>query len=120
VGHLRDIRRLVVALSRARLGLYVFCRLNLFQQQHELKPAMEQFTAGNKSSKLQLVLGETYPNTERKVLGGTTPKTDEDDKSKIFQVEDVSHLGTIVHSMQEDIITAASTQEIEMNTDPNP
>jgi intron-binding protein aquarius len=26
VGHLRDVRRLVVALSRARLGLYVFCR----------------------------------------------------------------------------------------------
>ncbi|CAN0444221.1 unnamed protein product, partial [Hapterophycus canaliculatus] len=26
VGHVRDVRRLVVALSRARLGLYVFCR----------------------------------------------------------------------------------------------
>ncbi len=26
VGHLRDVRRLVVAMSRARLGLYVFCR----------------------------------------------------------------------------------------------
>lgn len=28
VGHLRDVRRLVVTMSRARLGLYVFGRLN--------------------------------------------------------------------------------------------
>jgi len=27
VGHLRDVRRLIVAMSRARLGLYVFCRV---------------------------------------------------------------------------------------------
>lgn len=26
IGHIRDVRRLVVAMSRARLGLYVFCR----------------------------------------------------------------------------------------------
>lgn len=26
IGHIRDVRRLVVAVSRARLGLYVFCR----------------------------------------------------------------------------------------------
>ena len=31
VGHLRDIRRLVVAASRARLGLYIFCRQALFE-----------------------------------------------------------------------------------------
>jgi len=36
VGHIRDIRRLVVALSRARLGLYVFCRAQLFQNAFEL------------------------------------------------------------------------------------
>ncbi|XP_075666071.1 uncharacterized protein LOC142635903 [Castanea sativa] len=29
VGHLRDVRRLVVAMSCARLGLYVFCRQSL-------------------------------------------------------------------------------------------
>ena len=27
VGHLRDVRRLIVAMSRARLGLYVFARV---------------------------------------------------------------------------------------------
>lgn len=29
VGHLRDVRRLVVAMSRARLGLYIFCRYSM-------------------------------------------------------------------------------------------
>ncbi|CAF5035385.1 unnamed protein product, partial [Rotaria sp. Silwood1] len=32
VGHLRDVRRLVVAMSRARLGLYIFGRVNLFER----------------------------------------------------------------------------------------
>ena len=40
VGHLRDVRRLVVAMSRARLGLYVFGRQALFSQCYELQPAM--------------------------------------------------------------------------------
>ena len=39
VGHLRDVRRLIVAMSRARLGLYVFARVNLFQNCFELRPA---------------------------------------------------------------------------------
>ena len=38
VGHIRDVRRLVVAMSRARLGLYVFCRRSLFEQCYELQP----------------------------------------------------------------------------------
>ncbi|CAF4707695.1 unnamed protein product, partial [Rotaria magnacalcarata] len=31
IGHLRDVRRLVVAMSRARLGLYIFGRVSLFE-----------------------------------------------------------------------------------------
>jgi len=42
VGHLRDVRRLVVAMSRARLGLYIFARVGLFQNCFELTPAFEQ------------------------------------------------------------------------------
>uniref|UniRef100_A0A8C5CE19 Aquarius intron-binding spliceosomal factor n=1 Tax=Gadus morhua TaxID=8049 RepID=A0A8C5CE19_GADMO len=45
VGHLRDVRRLVVAMSRARLGLYVFGRVALFQNCFELTPAFNQLTA---------------------------------------------------------------------------
>ena len=42
VGHLRDVRRLVVALSRARLGLYIFCRQAVFANCYELTPAFNQ------------------------------------------------------------------------------
>lgn len=42
VGHLRDIRRLVVAMSRARLGLYIFGRIALFKNCFELTPAFHQ------------------------------------------------------------------------------
>lgn len=42
VGHLRDVRRLVVAMSRARLGLYIFARVALFKNCFELTPAFEQ------------------------------------------------------------------------------
>ena len=31
VGHIRDVRRLIVAMSRARLGLYIFGRIGEFQ-----------------------------------------------------------------------------------------
>jgi intron-binding protein aquarius len=99
VGHLRDIRRLVVAVSRARFGLYVFYRQNLFASRYELKETMEQFTM--RPNQLQLVLGETYP-TDRTVDGEVT------DKEKIFVVEDVSHLGSIVHTMQQDLIAHAN------------
>jgi intron-binding protein aquarius len=95
VGHLRDVRRLVVAVSRARLGLYVVCRQEIFTKCHELKNTMDQFD--ERPSKLQLVLGETNPS-ERKI-GDRVPN------SKLFEVEDVSHLGSIVHSMQEDMVT---------------
>lgn len=37
-GHLRDVRRLVVAMSRSRLGLYVFGRAQLYANCYELQP----------------------------------------------------------------------------------
>lgn len=42
VGHIRDVRRLVVAMSRARLGLYVLARVSLFKNCFELRPAFSQ------------------------------------------------------------------------------
>lgn len=41
VGHLRDVRRLVVAMSRARLGLYVFANVSLFNNCFELSPTFK-------------------------------------------------------------------------------
>lgn len=60
VGHLRDVRRLIVAMSRARLGLYVFARVSLFRNCFELTPAFQQFL--QRPTKLQLILNEVYPS----------------------------------------------------------
>lgn len=59
VGHIRDVRRLVVAMSRARLGLYVFARVSLFQNCFELTPAFQQLM--DRPTKLHLVLNEVFP-----------------------------------------------------------
>jgi intron-binding protein aquarius len=42
VGHLRDVRRLIVAMSRARLGLYIFGRANLYTNCQELWYTLEK------------------------------------------------------------------------------
>ena len=98
VGHLRDVRRLVVALSRARLGLYVFCRQEIFGRCHELKRAMCQFEQNKKGNKLSLVVGETFPS-ERKATDAIK------DTETIFEVEDLSVLGSLVYKLEEDLMS---------------
>lgn len=94
VGHLRDIRRLVVAVSRARLGLYIFCRQSLFCNCHELRPTMDQLVA--RPSKLQLVKGEHF-STQRTTTGKVKGKS-------LHEVNDVTELGALVHSMQQNFV----------------
>ncbi|CBI17729.3 unnamed protein product, partial [Vitis vinifera] len=65
VGHLRDVRRLVVAMSRARLGLYVFCRRFLFEQCYELQPTFQLLL--QRPDHLALNLNETTSFTDRHV-----------------------------------------------------
>lgn len=65
VGHLRDVRRLVVAMSRARLGLYVFCRRFLFEQCYELQPTFQLLL--QRPYHLALNLNETTSFTDRDV-----------------------------------------------------
>lgn len=65
VGHLRDVRRLVVAMSRARLGVYVFCRRSLFEQCYELQPTFQQLL--KRPDHLALNLSENMPFTDRDV-----------------------------------------------------
>ena len=95
VGHLRDIRRLVVAVSRARLGLYVLCRQNVFGNCHELRHTMNQFSG--RPNKLQLVKGEHFP-TSRLVEEVVSDKL-------LHEVQDVGELGTLVHSMQHEYVS---------------
>jgi hypothetical protein len=57
-----------VALSRARLGLYVFCRRSLFELCLELAPAFKRLLLKTVEqpvgeSQLQLVPGEGWPAT---------------------------------------------------------
>ncbi|XP_075493440.1 uncharacterized protein LOC142531234 [Primulina tabacum] len=65
VGHLRDVRRLVVAMSRARLGLYVFCRRLLFEQCYELQPTFQLLL--QRPDLLALNLSEVGAFTDRHV-----------------------------------------------------
>lgn len=86
VGHLRDARRLVVAMSRARLGLYVFARVSLFKNCFELTPAFDQLM--QRPLKLQLLPQEIYP-TERPndAIPSTTP----------MEIEDMPHMAKFVY-----------------------
>ena len=64
IGYLRDIRRWVVALSRARLGLYVLGRRRLFESCAEVAQTWSKLIANG--DQLKLVSGEMWP-TKRKV-----------------------------------------------------
>ena len=52
-GHIRDVRRLVVAMSRARLGLYVFARAALYGNCFELTRCLGQMLS--RPTRLQVV-----------------------------------------------------------------
>eukprot|EP01117_Protostelium_nocturnum_P000116 TRINITY_DN1019_c0_g1_i4.p1 TRINITY_DN1019_c0_g1~~TRINITY_DN1019_c0_g1_i4.p1 ORF type:complete len:1386 (-),score=536.20 TRINITY_DN1019_c0_g1_i4:27-4184(-) len=92
VGHLRDVRRLVVAMSRARLGLYVFGRHSLFDNCYELTRTFSQFKS--RPNQLVLVQGEEFPSKRK--LG------DESNLSEVV-VQDVIQMGNIIASLQQKI-----------------
>ncbi|KAF1932760.1 P-loop containing nucleoside triphosphate hydrolase protein [Didymella exigua CBS 183.55] len=68
IGYLRDVRRLTVALSRARLGLYILGRRAVFEAVFELKPAFDMLLS--RPDELALVTGEMYAETSRPVGKG--------------------------------------------------
>jgi intron-binding protein aquarius len=90
IGHIRDIRRLIVALSRARLGLYIFGYQELFENCFELKKVFSSLLT-SKSNKLELIAGEAYP-TERKV-------SDEVNGNFVYTINDVTAMGVLVYQM---------------------
>jgi intron-binding protein aquarius len=65
VGHLLDVRRLVVAMSHAQLGLYMFCRCSLFEQCYELQPTFQLLL--QRPDHLALNLNEITTYTKRHV-----------------------------------------------------
>lgn len=92
VGHIRDVRRLVVALSRARLGLYVFGRMSLFKPCAEMAPALDLFF--KRPLRLSLVSNELYNQCERSGTGNSKKANNSGDL-----VKDVLDMGKRVHAM---------------------
>ena len=83
VGHIRDVRRLVVAMSRARLGLYIFGRFGLFRNCLELQTVFSML--GSRPLQLHLLINEEYPTSrplddqqtgDLKVIGNLDQMTD--------------------------------------------
>lgn len=85
-GYLRDIRRLTVALSRARLGLYILGRFSVVQSSPELQEAFR--LPLERPEKLVLTTGEVFP-TQRSL----------DDKIEATEMSGVEHLGQYVFEM---------------------
>jgi len=86
VGYLRDIRRLTVALSRARLGLYILGRREVFESCYELREAFDRLL--KRPDRLTLITGETFP-TQRLL----------DDEVDGTEMEGLEHLGQYVYEM---------------------
>lgn len=88
VGHLRDVRRLVVAMSRARLGLYIFGRVALFKDCYELQPVFNILL--KRPLELQLLTSETMP-CDRKLSDDITNES--------ITIENMSHMADFVYKL---------------------
>jgi intron-binding protein aquarius len=96
VGHIRDVRRLIVAVSRARLGLYVFGRTSLFEQCHELAPVMKIL-----KSRPQAL--EVYPN-ER--FGST--RANSDVSAVPLSITDMPSMGRFVYDLTQHVLSGST------------
>jgi len=99
VGHLRDVRRLIVTVSRARYGLYVFGRFSLFENCFELTPVFSRFAKRPKN--LMLEVGETAETVARQSgTAGESPT----------EVRDLQHMWDLLQTqMKAQFQAAAST-----------
>lgn len=100
IGYLRDIRRLTVALSRARLGLYILGRRAIFESCFELQPAFDILF--RRPDKLTLVTGELFPS--KRLLEDEKPKGKKGKEKEVVTegetaMEGVEHLGQYVFQM---------------------
>lgn len=106
VGHLRDVRRLVVAMSRARLGLYVFARVSLFKNCFELTPAFDQLM--QRPLKLHILPHETYP-TQRLNESPAPPAG--------VVIEDMPHMAKFVYDYYIDKVSSMKARIQVRETD---
>ncbi|KAJ3262433.1 hypothetical protein HDU77_000351 [Chytriomyces hyalinus] len=106
-GHLRDVRRLIVALSRARLGMYIFGRQNLFENSYELQEVFKKLLK-RPSDGFWLRGQELWDAPEFSrladdfgvVLGQDDEWVAEDNsEAAVFKIANVAHMGSYVHQM---------------------
>ncbi|RCH98529.1 hypothetical protein CU098_007622, partial [Rhizopus stolonifer] len=100
VGHIRDVRRLIVAMSRAKLGLYVFCNKDLFINCVELEPVFRLLNS--RPSALQIQHDERYP-VERDI----------DDLGKTVEIANVEDMGNLVYKLSQEQLESMRQQEAE-------
>ncbi|KAI9044224.1 RNA helicase aquarius [Aspergillus affinis] len=105
MGYLRDVRRLTVALSRARLGLYILGRREVFESCYELKPAFDLLF--QRPDKLMLTTGEMFPTTRSVV-----------DEAQGTPMEGLEHLGQYVFEMTQAKLKALGDQDIVQDAGP--
>ncbi|KAL9092612.1 MAG: hypothetical protein Q9165_004416 [Trypethelium subeluteriae] len=98
-GYLRSLRRLTVALSRARLGLYILGRRAVFEVVPELHAAFELLF--QRPDTLRLVTGELHPTT--RVL--------DEDVGDGVDMTGVEHLGQYVFEMTQAKVEAIKKGE---------
>jgi intron-binding protein aquarius len=99
------VRRLTVALSRARLGLYILGRREVFESCYELKPAFDLLL--QRPDKLMLAPGEMFPAT--RAADATIEGT---------PMEGVEHLGQYVFEMTQAKVKAMGDGDITMDAVP--
>uniref|UniRef100_A0A158R470 Intron-binding protein aquarius n=1 Tax=Syphacia muris TaxID=451379 RepID=A0A158R470_9BILA len=87
IGHIRDVRRLVVAFSRARLGLYILARTHLYRNCFELTPAFQKLCLHPR--KLLIVPNETYPAKRRVNPPPMEP----------IEIQNTTHMSNFVHQL---------------------
>ncbi|XP_046750844.1 RNA helicase aquarius isoform X2 [Diprion similis] len=104
VGHLRDVRRLVVAMSRARLGLYVFARVALFKNCFELTPAFDQLM--QRPLKLHILPSEMYP--AQRLNESLTASVNL--LSETVIIEDMPHMAKFVYDYYVDKVSTMKAQ----------
>ncbi|OMJ25790.1 Intron-binding protein aquarius [Smittium culicis] len=92
IGHIRDFRRLIVAMSRARLGLYVLCNYSLFKDCPEISKTFE--ILGKRPLSLRITENESYPGSRFEELFDTE---DSIENSKEFS--NLDEFGNYVYEM---------------------
>jgi len=100
VGHVRDVRRLVVAMSRARLGLYIVARVSLFQNCFELSPAFSQLMS--RPLQLYLAPNETWPTTRR---------ADDAPSTNPLIIQDMPHIAQFVYDFYKEKIAQLAARQ---------